>query len=229
MRQHCLCFATTALLLSCAPMAWGAPPDPLAAGGAQSDTATGPGLQVPDAGIRNWPRAQARLGVASATMLQAGRADATPLYAPDTVHPALQGVSLFGDYYFLPGSGPSVSGFRATGGVLLGSRNLLWSTMPSGGNSFSAERRSFSLWNPAIPGDVDAGTVPYVGLGYTTVSPYRDAARVGWGFSADLGVMALSPRSTVRFGQGGGLTLNTEGWRDYQFTPVLQVGASYSF
>jgi hypothetical protein len=66
--------------------------------------------------------------------------------------------------------------------------------------------------------------VPYVGIGYSGLKALR-ATGGGWGFSADLGVMALQPRSAVRFGQQPAY----ETLRELQFSPLLQVGASYSF
>lgn len=120
-------------------------------------------------------------------------------------------VSLMGDYYLSrPWLGTS-GGWRATSGVLLGSRNSVWS--------------SPSLLDRRTAGDgTEAGTQPYLGLGYTGWSSKGD-----WGLSADVGLMGL-PRSGTRFGKGAiGSSSLDDTVRDLRFAPLLQVGVSYSF
>jgi hypothetical protein len=65
--------------------------------------------------------------------------------------------------------------------------------------------------------------VPYVGLGYSGLT-----GRGGWGFAADVGVMALHGDS-VRFGRLSGAQSLDDLLRDLRLTPVLQLGVSYSF
>jgi hypothetical protein len=69
------------------------------------------------------------------------------------------------------------------------------------------------------------GAVPYVGIGYTGLP-----SRGGWGFSADIGVMALTPESRVKLGRpdGGGQSLD-DVLRDLRLSPLVQLGVSYSF
>jgi hypothetical protein len=78
-----------------------------------------------------------------------------------------------------------------------------------------------------LPGDssVDAPTLPYVGIGYTGLSP-----RGGWSFNADVGVVSLSPGNAAKLGRffGGGQSLD-DAVRDMRWSPVLQLGVSYSF
>ena len=71
--------------------------------------------------------------------------------------------------------------------------------------------------------------MPYLGVGYTGLRSLKGTGG-GWAFSADVGVMALKPRSAVRFGQalGGQNGLGDTG-RDTQLSPLLQLGASYAF
>jgi len=59
---------------------------------------------------------------------------------------------------------------------------------------------------------------------------YSIKAKGGWGFSADLGLLALNPASAVRFGRslGAGQSLE-DTLREMRLSPVLQLGASYSF
>ncbi|HEU4458353.1 MAG TPA: hypothetical protein VFR90_04455 [Methylibium sp.] len=142
-------------------------------------------------------------------------------------------LSLFGDYYFGRGGldAPGLSsGFRATGGLFVGPRSglgLSASGLSALGSSGRAGR-GFGLALPAAPaasGDVpDASSVPYVGVGYSGLKALR-ATGGGWAFSADVGVMALQPRSAVRFGAQPA----AEALRELQFSPLLQVGAAYSF
>ena len=66
-------------------------------------------------------------------------------------------------------------------------------------------------------------TVPYLGLGYND-RPLRS----GWGFTADVGVMALRPSGGLRLDRGGVPTVD-DVQRDLRLAPVLQLGASYAF
>jgi len=66
--------------------------------------------------------------------------------------------------------------------------------------------------------------VPYFGFGYTGLP-----SKAGWGFSADLGVMALNPGSAVKLGRVfGGQNLD-DVLRDMRLSPLVQLGVSYSF
>ncbi len=145
----------------------------------------------------------------------------------------LGGASVLGDYYFSR-SGASeddVSGFRATSGVFLGSRLGMWGGQGPAvlsGSLISMERQSFSLLAPQQSADgasLGSATVPYLGLGYSAGSQ-----KSGWGFSADLGLLALNPGSVVRFGRvfSGGQTLD-DVLREVRLAPLLQIGASYPF
>jgi hypothetical protein len=172
------------------------------------------------------PRLQGRvrLGMGSAPL------DLAAPGAPGSAR--LSGASVLGDYYFsgrqLTRDGES-SGFRATTGVFLGSRLGLWggqgpATLAS--SLVSVERHSFSLASaPSGADGGDSGAVPYLGLGYSGSS-----LKGGWGFSADLGVMALNPGNAQRFGRAlADMQSAEELVRDLRVSPVAQVGMSYSF
>jgi len=171
-----------------------------------------------------WPRWQGRLSMPSASPA------ATRTFGP--ADPGLSGLTLMGDYY-LTGSllgAKRAGGFRATSGVVVGPRSLTAANLGagSGGNGFNVDRRSTSAPLTAVlPGDqsVDAPTLPYLGVGYTGLSP-----RGGWSFNADLGVVSLSPGNAVKFGRflGGGQSLD-DTVRDMRWSPVVQLGVSYSF
>jgi hypothetical protein len=176
-----------------------------------------------------WPRWQARLSLGTSAPLQ--RYD--PMNA-DSRSLKPSGVTLLGDYYFtrsLPRLGDS-GGFRATGGMFLGSRSTsLLSIAPNaglGGRAFSVDRRTVGGLSLSLGGESpssESGAVPYVGVGYTGLP-----SKGGWGFSADLGLMAVSPGSAVKLGRGftGGQNLD-DALRDMRFSPLVQVGVSYSF
>lgn len=196
--------AAAALAMSAAGSAWSA----------------GDGFMPSEASL--WPRWQGRLALG--TLSPATHPDAMNL---DSQGLKVGGASLLGDYYFtreLRGMG-SASGFRATSGVFLGARSSsLLSSTPSAnlmsGRAFSVDRRSVGLWGVPAPVDNASDPVPYVGVGYTGL-----AGRGGWGFSADLGVMALNPGSAVKLGRQS----LDDSLRDLRLSPMLQLGVSYSF
>jgi hypothetical protein len=183
----------------------------------------GDGL-TPRADQAQWPRWQGRLSLG--TSVTALRPD--PMN-PDSSVVTLSGASLLGDYYFKRSlRGPSDGGgFRATSGIFIGTRSLSLLSAAGTGRSFSVERRSlgsFGLTNSADnPSEPTA--VPYLGVGYTGLS-----SKGGWGFSADVGLMALSPSSAVKLGRvvGGTQSLD-EVLREMRLSPLVQVGVSYSF
>lgn len=142
------------------------------------------------------------------------------------------GASVLGDYYFgrhVTREGDS-SGFRATSGVFLGSQLGSWGGPAAVPNAalISVERHSFSLLTPPRATETaspDASPVPYVGLGYSGGS-----LKGGWGFSADFGLMALNPGGATRLGRALGSGQNVEdALREMRMSPLVQLGASYSF
>jgi hypothetical protein len=143
-------------------------------------------------------------------------------------------VSVMGDLYF---GGPTgndklqAGGFRATSGLVVGARNNLWGTpgaAPASG-LLSVNRRLFgqssSVSLSAADANADSATLPYIGIGYSSL-----ATRSGWSFSADLGLVSLNPGNAVRLGRVfvGGQSLD-DVVHDMHLAPVLQLGVSYSF
>jgi hypothetical protein len=142
--------------------------------------------------------------------------------------------SVMGDLYFGGWVGNDkfqVGGFRATSGIVVGARNNLWGTLggaPASG-LLSVSRRLFGQssalntnnWDPSA----DNSTLPYIGLGYSSL-----ATRSGWSFSADLGLVSLNPNNAVRLGRVfvGAQNLD-DVVHDMHLAPVLQLGVSYSF
>ena len=143
-------------------------------------------------------------------------------------------IGVLGDLYFGESSRTpqaSPAGFRATSGVLVGARSSWLGTVASSspGGLFAPNRRLFGasasvLATPADP-TLETATVPYIGIGYTNMSP-----KSGWHFSADLGVVSQSPGNVVRFGRvvGGSQSLD-DLIRDMRLAPIVQLGVSYSF
>ena len=183
---------------------------------------------VPHSQRADWPRLQGRLSLG--TTMPLWRADALNA---DSSSLQVSGLSVMGDYYFTRalGSARDAGGFRATSGVLVGSRSTsLLSTLPTAGlagRAFSVGRSigGLGLVGTDLASPSDPTTVPYFGVGYTGLS-----ARGGWGFSADIGVMALSPSSAVKLGRvlSGNQSLD-DVLRDMRLSPLVQVGVSYSF
>ena len=155
-----------------------------------------------------WEGLKGRLSFGTVTPFQAelGNTASEPL--------RIHSLSLMGDYYLSRPWLGSVGGLRATSGLMLGSRGSLWSS-PS-----AIDRRS-SLGGLTDGSTADNnGTVPYLGVGYTGLS-----SKGGWGLSADLGLMALNPRSAAKLGNQS----LDDTMRDLRFTPLLQLGVQYSF
>ncbi|WAC73143.1 hypothetical protein OU995_27205 [Roseateles sp. SL47] len=135
--------------------------------------------------------------------------------------------NLLGDYY-LTGSGlgrGTRGGLRATGGLLVGPLSLVQSSsgLALGGGAsltpyLSVGQRSLSLLTAAER--EPSLSMSYLGVGYTSYS-----LRGGWGFSADLGMLANGAPG-LRLGNNAPLD---ETGRDARFKPVLQFGVSYSF
>jgi|GEM_PF-710579 len=139
----------------------------------------------------------------------------------------LLSANLLGDYY-LTGSGFGMGtrgGLRATGGLLVGPLSLVQSSsglaLGRGASItpyLSVGQRSLSLLTAAER--EPTLSMSYLGLGYTSYS-----LRGGWGFSADLGLLANGAPG-LRLGNSAPLD---DMGRDMRFKPVLQFGVSYSF
>ena len=147
-----------------------------------------------------WARFQSRIAYAPGA--PGWRADLVP--SDRTGLQVGSSVGLLGDVYFGSTTAPratSFGGFRATSGLLIGSRSTglgAASTQTSG--LLSTDRRLFgaSATTYTYPADssVDNSTVPYIGIGYSNLS-----TKSGWHFSADLGVVSQNPGNVVRFGK----------------------------
>jgi len=189
--------------------------------------AEGEGLSA-DAERVPWARFQSRIAYAPGA--PGWRADLAP---SERTGLQVGSVGLLGDVYFGSTASPraaAVGGFRATSGLLIGARSAWLGTVtPPSSGLLATDRRLFGASaNPfTYPAEttVDNATVPYIGIGYSNLSP-----KSGWHFSADLGVVSQSPGNMVRFGRvfGGSQSLD-DVVRDMRLAPVVQLGVSYSF
>lgn len=138
-----------------------------------------------------------------------------------------QRTQLFGDYYLTGpgfGSGLLVGGLRVTSGVSMGPRSSTLGMPPvrfAEGLRMATRPGSGSL----AERDPERVALPYLGLGYTSVS-----TRDGWGFSADIGLGGLRPGERVRLGRAAPNAAQVESLlNDLRLSPVLQLGVSYAF
>lgn len=145
--------------------------------------------------------------------------------------PRLRSASLMGDYYFDSSlaSPTLLGGFRATTGLLFGSRATLGAGQPSlaTGNPFSVGTRSFGRTAAQYTADPagDPGAATYLGVGYTGL-----AMRSGWRFSADLGLLAPNAGASSRWARAlSNSQVLDDVARQQRTTPLLQLGAAYSF
>jgi hypothetical protein len=184
---------------------------------AEDDGANAVARQIP------WARWQGRLSLVTAT-------DPWRLGVEGPTI-KLSSATLMGDYYFgRSRTGTDrAGGLRATSGIIFGPRFAPTASPPGAvsGNAFSIDSRSAprAALPPVGEAAPETATLPYLGIGYTGLS-----ARNGWGFSADLGLIAKSPATAARYGRGtaGGQSLD-DVVRDIRMTPLLQLGVSYSF
>lgn len=141
--------------------------------------------------------------------------------------------SLLGDYYF-----GKQRRFRATGGVLRGERPRD-DTLEAGlGREPSHWASSGMRAQPTLQLDARSQALPYIGMGYS--EPTFNGSN--WNFFADVGMVMLKPRSSVKLGAAsGGSWLSYDPARrdgemdlpralgDWRLSPVIQFGLSYSF
>lgn len=132
---------------------------------------------------------------------------------------------------------PRASGLRATGGMIgvtrrtaLGAASLLENQRWDNGLTSGWIEGTRA---PETAAQAYQISVPYAGIGYSSSTSFTGAhgfASSTWSFNIDLGVMALAPRSTVRFGGGDPTQGRLDDMlRELRLSPLLQLGVSYSF
>ena len=173
------------------------------------------GLSAPTAESL-WPQWQARLA------LQTTAVQRPSLWSPlerASQPRTAQGGALLGDYYFAQ---PVLGHFRASGGLMFGAFGGAPST-PVNGSRWGLWVQSLGT-SPTANAD-PLGTVPYLGLGFTSA-----AWRHAWYLTADVGWVAEQPSAL------GGLSRALQGgmgWdqalRDMRLAPVVQLGVRLAF
>jgi hypothetical protein len=157
-----------------------------------------------------WEGLKARLALST----NGGSRSGSDLGSLDSDPQRINSLSLMGDYYLTKPWLGNAGGLRATSGVLFGSRSSIWSSPAL------LDRRSTGY----DAGTDNVGTLPYLGLGYTGWS-----SKGGWGLSADVGLMG-SPRSAGKLGKNASGSQSLDDTvRDLRFSPLVQLGLSYSF
>jgi len=140
------------------------------------------------------------------------------------------GAALFGDFYFsgLKVAGQPRTGFRASSGLIVHQLGVPLADVALSGRSAVSFGMASPLSNTAAFGSPSAyslSTVPYIGLGYSgTVD------KTGWGYWADVGVVAQSPGGALGFGRviSGSQGID-ELVRSLSLSPMIQLGVKYSF
>jgi len=186
-----------------------------------ADTADSTGASAPPLATLSWGRLQGRMAFASgSTPLR------SDLLASEMAAFKVSSLSLMGDYYLRPSlSQLTLGGLRATSGILFGQRSALWGVPPGHMAGFAMERRRAGYDSS----DDDRTSAPYVGLGYSGTGGPRGKSG-HWGFSADLGLMSLSPGNIGRFGKVVNGSQNLDDMvRDLRLSPVLQFSFTYAF
>ena len=140
-------------------------------------------------------------------------------------------VSLAGDYYFgardLADAALPPSGFRATGLLLIrppgvSLSDVAWSSRAGASLALPSRQPGPAF---ADSGSAQSSALPYLGVGYSDYS-----LKSGWGFWADIGLVAQSPGQALGLGRVlGGSQGVDELVRELRLSPMLQLGVNYSF
>lgn len=198
-------------------------------------------------GIGPWATSLAQNGLTSVIQTEAARPTSwSPLQARLSLSTAwhgggslsvkrVSGLSVLGDYYFQRTNltrplALSINGFRVTSGLVFGqvSPPLLFGSgtglVPTG----VQRARHSTVSEPELGQLSDAPPVPYLGLGYSS-----GVVGGGWEFIADIGLLAQSDTSRIRFGRAPGVVGLGQKFddivRELRYTTLLQIGVSYSF
>lgn len=191
----------------------------------------GDGLKIGAATAMSFgPQTNIRL---NASVLNLSPADPwrLPALHQGSMQPA--GAALLGDYYFSSADtvvGQPRTGFRASSGLIVHQSNVAVGDVAFSGRSAA----TFGLATPvhgtafigtATAADYSFSAVPYLGLGYSGV-----VEKTGWGYWADVGVVAQRPGGALRFGRdNSGAQGIDDVMRELRLSPMLQLGVNYAF
>jgi hypothetical protein len=173
------------------------------------------GLSAPSAETL-WPQWQARMTLQTTSV---SRPNLWAVLDRARQPQAAQGGALLGDYYFAQ---PALGHFRASGGLMFGVLGGAPSLAASG-NRWGLLVQSLGSAPTAATDSV--GTVPYLGLGFTSAA-WRNA----WYLTADVGWVAEQPSALGGFSRAlhGSLAWD-QALRDMRLAPVVQLGVRLSF
>lgn len=173
------------------------------------------GLSAPSAETL-WPQWQARMALQTTSV---SRPNLWAVLDRARQSQAAQGGALLGDYYFAQ---PALGHFRASGGLMFGALGGA-PNLAATGNRWGLLVQSLGA-TPTAAAD-PLGTVPYLGLGFTST-----AWRSAWYLTADVGWVAEQPSALGGFSR---VLQGSLGWdqalRDMRLAPVLQLGVRLSF
>jgi len=170
---------------------------------------------VPPAADLLWPQWQARIAVQMAALSPLALSSLLDTTAGAR---ALQGASVLGDYIF---AAPSFGSFRATGGLLIGNARGAPLLSAAAGPRLGVSLQSGAA---AVPGQDAAGTLPYLGLSFSSAALLPSLS-----VSADIGWVAGQSSSLAGGGRPLFGTQANSGLRDLRVSPVLQLGLRYAF
>lgn len=166
-------------------------------------------------------------GLVQPGLVQPGRVQLGPVqlgWSLSEPGPAVR-AQLFGDYFLTGpgfGQGHISGGLRLTTSLAIGPRRITQALPPL---RLGESLRDTLPLRLGTDNDSSRIALPYLGLGYTSLSP-----REGWGFSADIGMGGLAPGERVRLGRSGPSAAQVESLlNDLRLSPVLQLGVSYAF
>ncbi len=198
-------------------------PPPLAAAAALLAALLGGDAQAePGAGLR-WPGRPATLQSAAdaAPPRWSIHLGLAPAEATDPGVMRWRGLGLRADHDLDGEAG----GLRLSGGLLLGDAAAAWRSLGGLGPIGSGLGHETAGLRP--PG---RETLPQAGAGYLGIGYSLAPRPSGWGFQADLGLLAPWPRAPVRLGDAPSRSPSpAELIRELRLNPVLQLGVSYAF
>lgn len=159
-----------------------------------------------------WPQWHARIAMQTAAVSPLTLSNLMQGSSPQR---SLQGGAVLGDYYFAT---PSFGNFRASGGLMMGSTGGVPLFAANAGPRLGLAVQSLGIAPP--PGTDSMATVPYLGLGFSSVAWHNTLS-----VTADVGLVAGGSLGKAMFGnQGMDMAI-----RELRLAPVLQLAVRYAF
>ena len=164
-----------------------------------------------------WPQWKARISMQTTALQPVSLSSQLDGAGPQR---SWQGGAVLGEYYFAT---PSFGSFRASGGLMFGATGGAPLLSATAGSRLGLALQATA--NNLASGGETPGTVPYLGLGFTSA-----ALGSALSLSADLGWVAAQPSAAIDMGRAlFGYQGRDSAWRELRLSPVLQVALRYSF